>query len=287
MEVDRILPKNVPTTFGTPQLVDEARAHSRRSVRLLLPPVDVRHNAPGVVDAEAFRKQWGVSGSHVTLVTVSRLDDQMKGESLFRTAEAVRTLGAELPIQFVVVGDGTARPALEERAKAINSELGRTAIILTGQLVDPRPAYACADVAICMGGSALRAMAFGKPVIVVGEQGFSSVLSPDTAESLHYNGIYGRGNHNTNNDHLPVSIRRLVENSELRKSLGPFSREFVLRHFTLEAVCAGLDEFCRDAGTQVPKVHHMAADVFRTAAIYVKERRFFGPFRSLALSGVS
>jgi L-malate glycosyltransferase len=284
MQVDRILPKNVPTTFGTPQPVDEAKAAGRRCVRLLLPPVDLQHNAPGVVEAAAFRKHWNIKEELVTLVTVSRLDNQMKGESLFRTVEAVRTLGNELPIQFVIVGDGGARPALEKRAQEINAELGRRAVILTGQLVDPRPTYACADVSICMGGSSLRAMAFGKPVIVVGEQGFSSLLSPETSGSLYYNGLYGRGDGQASGEQLTGSIRQLVKSAELRQTLGLFSRQFVLRHFSLEVVCSGLDEFVRDAATQVPRIRDMAADGLRSAAVYLRERRFLGPFRSLTLS---
>ena len=46
----RFLPKTILTTFGTPELVDRARAAGRRRVELLVPPVDVHANAPGIVD---------------------------------------------------------------------------------------------------------------------------------------------------------------------------------------------------------------------------------------------
>ena len=39
---------------------------------------------------------------------------------------------------------------------------------LAGEMLDPRPAYAAADVVLGMGGSALRGMAFGKPLVVQG-----------------------------------------------------------------------------------------------------------------------
>jgi hypothetical protein len=45
-----------------------------------------------------------------------------------------------------------------------------------------------------------------------------------------------------------------------------------------------LDEFVRDAATQVPRIRDMAADGLRSAAVYLRERRFLGPFRSLTLS---
>ena len=54
---------------------------------------------------------------------------------------------------------------------------GRQVVLLTGEIADPRSAYAAADVVVGQGGSALRGMAFGKPLIVVGEEGFSELLT--------------------------------------------------------------------------------------------------------------
>ena len=274
MVVDRMLPKVVPTTFGTPELVDRAKAGGYRRVELLLPPVDIDLNAPAAVDPQSFCEQWDIKVGDITLVSVSRLDAWMKAESLFRIAEAVRTLGREMPLRFLIVGDGTARAELEKRALEINSELGRSAIVFTGAMLDPRPAYAAADIVLSMGGSALRAMAFGKPVIVVGEQGFSAALTPESADSFYYNGIYGLGSGTDSNAQLLADIRRLSEGSERRAQLGLFSRQFVVRHFAIETVCARLDKFCRDAVARVPSLPFVAADGLRIGAVYVRERRF-------------
>ena len=65
--------------------------------------------------------------------------------------------------------------------------------MLIGAMVDPRPAYAAADVVVGMGGSALRGMAFAKPVIVVGEKNFAEVFDQDTAQGFYDRGIYGLG----------------------------------------------------------------------------------------------
>jgi L-malate glycosyltransferase len=274
MDVDRMLPKSVPTTFGTPELVDRARTRGRLRVELLLPPVDTEQNAPGVADGSAFREAWRISRNDIIVVTVSRLDEYMKSESLFRTAEAVLALGPKLPLRFVVVGDGNARARMERRAAEINSKLGRAAIMLTGEMVDPRPAYAAADIAVCMGGSALRAMAFAKPVIVAGERGFARLLVPETAEYFHYFGIYGCGEGSDSNDEMIAAISRLSDSRSLRQEVGQFSRDFVVRHFGLRTVAAGLDAFCRDAVANVPALSLAAADGLRTAAVYLRERRF-------------
>ena len=88
---------------------------------------------------------------------------------------------AGVKVQLVVVGDGPARPAVEEAAAAANARAGRRVVVLAGEMVDPRPAYAAADVVLGMGGSALRGMAFGKPLVVAGVGGFWKLLTPDSA----------------------------------------------------------------------------------------------------------
>jgi glycosyltransferase involved in cell wall biosynthesis len=248
-------------------------------VEVLLPPVDTDLNAPHAVDPSVFRKRCGITQGEVTLVTVSRLDDWMKGESLFRTVDAVRTLGRDLPIRFVIVGDGTARAKLERLAAEINAELGRPAVVLAGELVDPRPAYAAADIVIGMGGSALRGMAFAKPVVIVGERAFSAPLTPQTAESFYYKGIYGMGDGSPNNARLIADIRRLAEHPEQRSALGAFSRHFIMRHFALETVSARLAEFCRCGLAEGTRFRVAAVDGIRTAGVYLRERRFLTPSR--------
>jgi glycosyltransferase involved in cell wall biosynthesis len=263
----RSLPRTLLTTFGTPEFVDRAKAAGRQRVELLLPPVDVSLNAPGVVDPQRFRDQHKIEANEVMLVTVSRLAQILKGESLRRTIDAVRVLGRELPLRLVIVGDGNARNELERFAAEINAELGRPAVIFTGELLDPRPAYAAADIVVGMGGSALRGMAFNKPAIIVGEQGFSSPLTPETAESFYYRGIYGIGDGRASNARLIGDIRALAESGNKLLALGAFSRQFVINHFAIETVCAQLDKFYRAAVAERRRPFVAAADGLRSAAL--------------------
>ena len=263
----RALPKTLLTTFGTPEFVDRARALGRKRVELLLPPVNIHMNSPNVVDPQLFRERYHIEANDVTLVTVSRLTVHLKSESLRRTIDAVRVLGRELPLRFVIVGDGDARTQLERLAAETNAELGRTAVTLTGELLDPRPAYAAADIVIGMGGSALRGAAFGKPVIIVGGQGFCAPLTPQTAQSFYYHGIYGVGDGSPSNARLIGDIRAFAEAGEKLRAFGAFSRQFVLDYFAVEKVCAQLEAFCRMAIGQRRQFVVAAADGLRTAAL--------------------
>lgn len=274
MHLTRVLPKTLPTTFGTPELVDQARAAGRRRVELLLPPVDVQANAPGAVDSRAFRDKYGLDEQNVTLVTVSRLSLSMKFEGLGRAIAAVEALGAELPLELVIVGDGDARKALEEMARPVNARLGRPAIRFVGELVDPRPAYEAADIVIGMGGSALRGMAFAKPVIIIGEEGFSEIFSPQTAGHFYYYGIFGRGGAERGTEKLISNIRALLSDPKRLAPLGEFSRKFVVRHFSLESVSKRLSDFCESAAATAPAASAAFADGVRSAAVYLRERLF-------------
>ena len=280
MSVTRLLPKTVPTTWGTPELVDRARGAGRRRVGLLLPPVDVHLNAPDAADPRSFRAKYGLKDSDITLVTVSRLAAFLKGESLRRTIDAVRTLGRDLPVRLVIVGDGDARAELERQAQEVNEELGRAAVLFTGMLLDPRPAFAAADIVIGMGTSALRGMAFGKPAVIVGEHGFSAPFTPETADRFYYMGMYGLGDGSPDNGRLISQLRTLAEQRHALTALGEFSREFVVRHFSLEQVSATLAAFYRDAVFARSRPNIAAADAVRTALVYLRERRFRNPSRS-------
>jgi L-malate glycosyltransferase len=273
MELTRILPKQVWTTFGIPDLVEVARRVGRRKVDLILPPVDVQANAAGAVDAEPFRRRYA-QGNELLVVTVSRLAVFMKSESLIRTIASVQALGRQLPLKFVIVGDGAARPRVERLAAETNAVLGREAVVCTGALLDPRPAYAAADIVVGMGGSSLRGMAFGKPVIVVGEQGFSAPFTAETAEDFYRHGMYGRGDSDPDNARLTGHLRTLATDAGARAAIGEFSRRFAVERFSIEVASARLADLCHRAVAEKRALPATIGDALRTTAVYLRERRF-------------
>ena len=279
MELTRVLPRGLATTFGTPELVDAAHADGRHRAQLILPPVDTRSNATGAVDGQVLRDVYGIGRNEVLLVTVSRLANFMKADSLVRTISAVRSLGKTLPLRLLIVGDGAARERLNALASAANTELGRDAVHLVGPLIDPRAAYAAADIVVGMGGSALRGMAFSKPVIVVGEQGFADVFSPETRDDFYYRGMYGVGDGNPGNSRLSEGIRRLAASSAERQALGEYAREFVVKNYSLEVVSKALSRILGDAVHDRTTSTSLAVDACRTLFTYVRERRFLTPSR--------
>lgn len=155
--------------------------------------MDTRTNSMQAVAHLNFRSDHKAHPEEILVVTVSRLDTWIKLESLIRTIDAVRELRRTLPLKFAIVGDGEGLSQLTDRASRVNAELDRVAVVMTGELADPRPAYSAADVVVGIGGSALRGMAFFKPV-VVGKHGFAATtFTPETAAGFLYRGMYDHG----------------------------------------------------------------------------------------------
>lgn len=278
MDLTSMLPRSIPITFGTPEVLDKARQRGYRRASLLVPPVDTNANAPGVVDATDFRRRLGLGYDDVVAVTVSRLAHDLKGESLRRTISAIGRLGNETLLKLVIVGGGEARTVLEEHAQRINKSLSRNAVIFAGEMADPRSAYEAADIVVGMGGSSLRGAAFGKPVVVVGENGFSSPLSASTADWFFYHGMYGHGIGDPNDEQLTMHLQHLALSREARLTGGDFGRRFVEERFSLSYIGGLLAQCYRDAVSDRGCTRNLR-ELMRTTAIYLRERRFLSPSR--------
>jgi glycosyltransferase involved in cell wall biosynthesis len=135
------------------------------------------HVVPNGVDLEVFspvdragrqrsRQALGLPEQAPIAVAVGRLDPQKGHDTLIRAWPAVRR---SLPdAVLVLVGAGPLRAALEELAMSLTSA---GSVVFTGELSDPRAAYAAADVVAlssrweAMALSPLEAMACGRPVV--------------------------------------------------------------------------------------------------------------------------
>jgi glycosyltransferase involved in cell wall biosynthesis len=204
-------------------------------VELLEPPVDLELDDPALAYPNV-RTELGAT-DEVLVVVIGRLAAELKLEGLLSAVEAVRQLGARTSLRLVIVGDGPARDEVTVAAAAANRDVGRTVVDVIGSRSDPRPWYAGADIALGMGGSALRAMAFGKPLVVQGERGYWQLLTPDTLPEFERQGWYGVGDGRSGAESLVPLLRELAAHQELRFEMGGFARSVVESRFDL--VCAG------------------------------------------------
>jgi glycosyltransferase involved in cell wall biosynthesis len=235
MAVAPFLPATMPLVVGTRALQEHNAGRRPGPVYLIEPPVDVHANAPDHPVAE-FRRAYGLNrdDSTVDIGVVCRLVPELKLEGVLTAVDVVGELARNRQVRLTVVGDGAAREEVERRAAAANARAGRRAIVLTGELRDPRPAYAAADVMLGMGGSALRSLSFGRPLVVQGERGFWELLTPDSVDLFLQQGWYGLGDGTGGADRLTGHLLRLLDDPPLRAKLGQFGRDLAVERFSLQ-----------------------------------------------------
>jgi glycosyltransferase involved in cell wall biosynthesis len=247
MSVAPFLPQSVPLVVGTAQIRADVQPLRRGPVTLIEPPVDVHLNAP---DLE-LPVPAGVEldpGS-VLVVSVCRLVADLKLEGLLTAVRVIDRLAETRKVQLLLVGDGGEGPRLRGLADQVNRRHDRPVVVMAGEWLDPRWAYATADVCLGMGGSALRAMAFAKPLVVQGEGGFFRRLTPATAGQFLDEGWYGVEDHDREgaDDQLANQLEPLLEDAELRVALGRYGRDLVSTRFSLESAARVQEQIYRDA----------------------------------------
>ncbi|HEX7805533.1 MAG TPA: glycosyltransferase family 4 protein [Cellulomonas sp.] len=242
MAVAPFIPPRLPLTVGTAELAELERGH-RDHVSLLEPPVDTELNKPG--DQRTARAELGVADSELLIVVVSRLAAQLKLEGILDAVRAVGLLASELPVRLLVAGDGPCRGEIEAEAAQVNAHHGHSIVTLTGNLADPRPAYDAADIILGMGGSALRGMAFAKPLVVQGERGYWRLLEPSSLPVFLKQGWYGIGQGDDGAQVVAAILRRLLSDPGERARLGAFSREVIEERFSLTAAASAQESLYR------------------------------------------
>jgi glycosyltransferase involved in cell wall biosynthesis len=288
MAVAPWLPRNVPLTVGTHLIRQAAVTAGHRHVALLEPPVDTEADNP-LVEGEAFRLERGVRRQEILVAMICRLVPDLKLEGLLSTCEAVQQLVASgYKVRLMIAGDGRARDQIVSRATSVNSIAGHEVIFLTGELANPAEAYAAADIIVGQGGSALRGMAFAKPLIVIGENGFSELLTPATASTFLRQGWYGLGPGSLGSgvSALRRALEVLINSPEMRDELGLFGRRLAEERFGLNHAAGILEEIYRSAVKNGLSLERPAGDFVRSTAglITNKLRRRYQRWSGTALT---
>lgn len=270
MAVAPFLPARVPLVVGTERI---ARSVGRRTgaLHVIEPPVDTEHNRPGS-GGGTFAAEHPLPSGTLRVVVVCRLVPELKLEGVLTAVRAVRFLQATTRLHLTIVGDGAAREEVARAAAQANAGLPMPCVTLTGELSDPRPAYDAADVALGMGGSALRALAFGVPLVVQGEGGFFELLEPASLHRFLDQGFYGRSDLDpaAARESLAGILRGLAADSGRRRDLGVWGRSLVEERFSLSAAAARQESIYRAALAELPTRAGWAADGIAAAPTFAR-----------------
>jgi len=270
MDVPYLVPASVPLIVGTRSI--QLEESHRASVALIEPPVDIALNAPGATGSD-LRREWAVADDETLIVVVCRLAARLKLEGLLSAIRAVGALDRAHPLRFLVVGDGPSREEVAALAESVNAERGREVVTMVGERSDPRAFYDGTDIAIGMGASALRSMAFAKPLLVQGEGGFWKTLTPGSLPLFLEQGFYGVGDGADGTANCERELTALLGLSAAeRDELGVFGRSVIERSFSLEVAVAALLPLYAAAVAQRPSVAHRVGGALTETLVLAKHR---------------
>lgn len=283
---------SLPVIVGTGYLRDELASHPGGAT-LISPPVDTSRDVPSTTVRAEFRRKLGLGTDTIALVMVSRLTEEMKARGIADAIHAVDHLD-DPRIRLILVGTGDAEERLRAIAGAVNSRHGRTSIIFPGPLSDPRPAYDAADIVVGMGSSAGRGLAFGKPLVVVGEYGWSAIFREPDIDAIFRNSFWSSGEVADGAGLMARHLRELVEKPSERARLAEGARQFAESNFGLPAMALRLAGVYEDAARSASAVawigdlrmeaRILAAKLERTGGKLVPGRRSGGGRISAALT---
>jgi glycosyltransferase involved in cell wall biosynthesis len=247
MDVPTFVPRHAPLIVGTRALAYAQQRVIRSRVYLMEPPIDTDRNTG--TNAVAPRRRFGFGPGDVVVAVVGRLvDDLGKLAGVLDAIAVVDDLAVDRPVRMLVVGEGTGLDEVREAALAVQERHGRPVVLAPGSMLDPRDAYDAADIVLGMGSSALKGMAFGKPLIVQGADGFWKLLDDDSLPLFLNQGWYGVGG--GGRPEFAAILSDIVDDRAKRQRLGSFGRRVVLERFSLARASSDLASIYDDVSTR-------------------------------------
>lgn len=259
--VPRFLPRHLDLIVGTRQLWSSAEKHRCR--HLMESPVDT--GAGAHIDPLAARRSFGLSPDDLVVTLVSQMTtDPDKAAGVIAAIACVDRLAEREPAVLLVGGDGPELLRIRAAANRVNARHGRRVVILPGFLPDPSAAYASADVVLGTGSSVLRGMAFAKPAIVLGADGYCEPVVPRTLKTLAWHGFHGVGG--GGEYPLLAPLIELAGNATERRRRGVWSRAVVEESHSLRRAALLLENIYGNAMVRRNGFAERAGSLARSAA---------------------
>jgi glycosyltransferase involved in cell wall biosynthesis len=135
-------------------------------------------------------------------------------------------------VHLVIIGDGLGRLSIQKEAQIINQMAGEEVVHVIGAKVNVLPYYIRSSIVIGTARVALEAMMCKRPVIAIGNKGYSGVVCEKNY--LRQKQMYF-GDHDSLGepkvDRLVRDIKYLMHSSERRKNIGIWCRRWCEKEF--------------------------------------------------------
>jgi glycosyltransferase involved in cell wall biosynthesis len=199
-----------------------------------------------------FFHKYGVQEDEQIIALIGNVIKEKWGSVELFLQAAGMLAGKYRNLRFIIVGDG-----LEENgepyerckilAKTLNQRHGREAIILTGALRQISEVMGETSIVAGMASTCVLSLLCGRPTVVVGNQGFSGVVTPETFDELAYNHF---NMHEPSLQRQPEALCRqlegLLDDASWREGLGEWSHKTAVEIFDVNIGARQFEQVLRD-----------------------------------------
>lgn len=182
-----------------------------------------------------IRKELNISRSASILCYCSRLDWNKTNVARVLLFSFTQLLEDYSNLHLIVVGDGPGRESLEKEAQVINEMADRNVVHMVGAKVDVIPYYLESDIIIGTARVALEGMMCKKPVIAIGNQGYTGIVD-ESRKDIQLDMYFG--DHDAlakpNVTNLVKDIKQLLKNKAKTSRIGRWGKSWCEKMFDID-----------------------------------------------------
>ncbi|MBR0365607.1 MAG: glycosyltransferase, partial [Clostridia bacterium] len=203
------------------------------NIRVTINGIDTDKFSPDTDDAD-IRAELGIKPEDTVIVYVSRMDESRSLAARHLIEAVPETDKLVKNLKVIVVGGGDDFENVKAKAAAVNKELGRDCIVMTGARTDINRLIAPAELFVGVSRAALEAMAAEKPVIIAGNEGYIGLFGEDKLQVGIDTNFCCRGCEQSSPELIFADIRRFFEmDGHQRKELAQYGRELIKRDYSV------------------------------------------------------
>lgn len=219
-------------------------------------PSDIFLSVNGI-DGDKFKPTAENCGKRKAIVHVSRLDKTTSQTALYLIATAPEIMATAPDMSITIVGGGTAYDAVKASAEAMNRQLGRAYITVTGPVRDVAGELDKAAIFVGISRAAIEAMGYGVPLVLAGDYGYHGLLEPEAMAANKVTNFTCRGKSSLTREYLLDGVMAALKH--LDKDYG-WLRDYLMTNYSLEAMAAPYIQLY-DAMKKAPK-HYVVAGYY-------------------------
>lgn len=180
-------------------------------------------------DTEAA--DFGIIPTSPKIMMISSFDGT-KSRSIHMVIDAIEILfnqGVNCQLVFIG-GKGSFYEQARKRGEQLCRQYGKGRVSFTGPVVGAFRLLQHATIVLGVGRSAFEGMAYGKPTLIVGENGFAGEVAPNTVKNIAWYNFSGRNQKKFVSARcLADTIGYLLDNPVRCKDLGDFGKNYIFK----------------------------------------------------------